>query len=438
MVSSAGWQSIKSRYRNRFRTPDQLVAHNLARFRQRLLWTMERSPHYADVCRERGIDPRGARPEDLPVLTKRELIGDFDRICTRPEVRKAGVHAFLGGSRDPQDLFLGRYHVVHSSGTSGEVCAVVYNRREWMHATANFTRVARPGLQRRLAFLGAANGHFAAVALATAPVSRVADLLYRTRAFHVNLPTPEILREIEAFDPKVLVGYAGALRILAEAQRHGDVRLRPSVVVSSGEVLLPADRALLKETFDVPVRNLYASTEHLYMAIDLPERRGEGMYLLEDDLIFELREDCTLVTNLFNRTVPLFRYRMDDVLRPAARQGLMGPYRIVEALVGRREHAPVFVNAKGEKDSIHPIVLAEFYVRGVKAFQFRLTGEDSFRFLWQVEEGVSAGEVEGEIAARLRALLDEKGMQNVRFTLERVPELAPDPETGKFRLIVPG
>jgi phenylacetate-coenzyme A ligase PaaK-like adenylate-forming protein len=435
MVSAAGWQSLRSRWRNRFRAPEQLAAHNLGRFRQRLLWTVGRSPHYADVCRERGIDPRAARPEDLPVLTKRELIAGFDRICTRPEVRKAGVHAFLGESRDPKDLFLGRYHVVHSSGTSGEVCSVVYNRREWMFSTAHFTRVARPGLARRLAFLGAANGHFAAVALATAPVSRVADLLYRTRAFHVNLPTPEILRGLEAFGPKVLVGYAGALRMVAEARRRGEVRLAPQVVVSSGEVLLPRDRALLRETFGVPVRNLYASTEHLYMAVDLPERRGEGMYLLEDDLIFELRDDCTLVTNLFNRTVPLFRYRMDDVLRPAGR--FAGPYRIVETLVGRREHAPVFRNAKGERDSIHPIVLAEFYVKGVKAFQFRLTGEESFRFLWQVEEGVSAGEVEEAIAARLRALLREKGMENVRFEIERVPNLPPDPETGKFRLILP-
>jgi len=115
----------------------------------------------------------------------------------------------------------------------------------------------------------------------------------------------------------------------------------------------------------------------------------------------------------------------------------MGPYRIVETLVGRREHAPVFTNARGEKDSIHPIVLAEFYVRGLAAFQFRLTGEDSFRFLAQMEEGVRAGEVEQEIAARLRVLLREKGMENVRFGIERVAELPPDPETGKFRLIVP-
>jgi hypothetical protein len=54
-----------------------------------------------------------------------------------------------------------------------------------------------------------------------------------------------------------------------------------------------------------------------------------------------------------------------------------------------------------------------------------------------MEEGVRAGEVEGEIASRLRVLLAEKGMGNVRFEIVRVPSLPPDPETGKFRLIVP-
>lgn len=437
MIASSGWHSIKWRLRNLRSTREELLTHTLARFRLRLAWAAEHSAYYKDLCRRERIDPLRARPEDLPVLTKRDLIERFDEISTDRRVRRETIDGFLARSRDPRDLYLDRFHVVHSSGTSGEVCYVVYNRREWIHATSNFTRVVLPGIARRVAFVGATNGHYAAVALATAPTCAAIGLLYRVRAFHVNLPAAEIVRGIEAFAPSALVGYAGTLRMLAEAKRRGELRLRPRLLVSSGEVLLPQDRAFLRETFGVPVRNLYASTEHLYMAVDVPERKGEGMYLLEDELIFELQEDCTLVTNLFNVTVPLFRYRMDDVLRPAARQGLHGPYRIVETLVGRAEHAPVFVNARGERDSIHPIVLAEFYVRGVAAFQFRLTGPDSFRFLAQMEEGVHAGEVEKEVAARLRVLLREKGMENVRFSIERVPELSPDPTTGKFRLIVP-
>jgi len=440
MLDSAALRAIKRKYRNFFRTREALLAENLRRFRQILGWACERSPYYREICRREGIEPAQAHPEDLPVLTKRDLIEHFDEISTDPRVRRDAITAFLERSRDPAELFLGEFLVVHTSGTSGEVCYVAYRGRDWVRATSNFTRIALPGIRRRVAFVGATGGHFTAVSLAVARPAVTTRFFYDTRAYNVNLPTREVIRELAAFRPRVLVGYAGALRVLAEARRRGEIRLRPRVIVSSGEALLPGDRALVEETFGVRVRNLYASSEHLYMGLDVPRRKGEGMYLFEDDLIFELKDDCTLVTNLFNRTLPLFRYRMDDVLRPAARQGLYGPYLIVETLVGRAEHAPEFVNARGERDTIHPIVLAEFYVRHLSAFQVRLNGADSFRFLAQLEAGLdepARAAVEREIAARLRALLDEKGMQNVRFTIERVNELPPAPETGKFRLIVP-
>jgi len=440
MLDSAAGRAIKRKYRNLFRTRAELQAENLARFRQKLSWAYDHSPYYRDICRRDGIDPARAHPEDLPILTKHDLIENFDRISTDPRVRRDAITAFLERSRDPAELFLGEFLVVHTSGTSGEVCYVAYRSRDWVRATSNFTRIALPGFRRRVAFVGATGGHFTAVSLAVARPAITSRLFYNTRAYNVNLPTREVIRELAAFRPRILVGYAGALRILAEARRRGEIRLKPRVIVSSGEALLPGDRALVEETFGIRVRNLYASSEHLYMGLDLPRRKGEGMYLLEDDLIFEPREDCTLVTNLFNRTVPLFRYRMDDVLRPAARQGVYGPYLVVETLVGRTEHAPEFVNARGEPDTIHPIVLAEFYVRHLSAFQVRLGGPDSFRFLAQLEEGLdepAREAVEREIATRLRGLLDEKGMGNVRFTIERVSELPPDPETGKFRLIVP-
>ena len=82
VVASAGGQTLKWMWKNRSRTAEQLAAHNLDRFRENLAWTVERSPYYAGICREHGIDPRSARPEDLPILTKRELIANFDTICS--------------------------------------------------------------------------------------------------------------------------------------------------------------------------------------------------------------------------------------------------------------------------------------------------------------------------------------------------------------------
>ena len=67
------------------------------------------------------------------------------------------------------------------------------------------------------------------------------------------------------------------------------------------------------------------------MGLSRPE--DGGMYLLEDDLIFELEADHTCVTNLFNRTLPLIGYRMEDVLLPLESAPGSWPFRKVREIV---------------------------------------------------------------------------------------------------------
>jgi phenylacetate-CoA ligase len=129
---------------------------------------------------------------------------------------------------------------------------------------------------------------------------------------------------------------------------------------------------------------------------------------------------------------------MDDVLVPAPPGNARnGPYRIVKEVVGRSEDAPVFRNEDGREDWIHPIVLVEFYVKGLKAFQVRVIDKTSFRFLAVLDAGADWDAFVRDATARLRALLAEKRMANVTFQLEQVTRLENDPRSGKFRLIVP-
>ena len=86
------------------------------------------------------------------------------------------------------------------------------------------------------------------------------------------------------------------------------------------------------------------------MGISKPEY-GD-MYLLEDDLIFELRSDHTCVTNLFNYTMPLIRYRMEDILIPVPGNDRILPFTKVQEVIGRREHTIFFSNKYGSDDFI--------------------------------------------------------------------------------------
>lgn len=422
------------RSRNERLPRERLERRNLARFRRLVLFVARRSPYYAEVIRERGIDPAGARPEDFPVLTKETLIERFDDISTHPLVRREAVERFLAGSRDARDLFLGRFVVVHSSGSSGRVSYAVYTKNEWLHAAAQFERIIRFG-RRRIAFVGATQGHYAGVSFALALTSPLVRLFYVTRVFDVNLPLTATIADLNAFRPRVVVSYARVLARLAEAQAAGELRIAPKALVSGGEPLRAADRRFVQATFRADVRDTYATSEHLYMGFDLPH--APGMFLAEDDLILDVREDGLHCTNLFNRTVPLIRHRLDDILTPPPEGSVpFGPYRIVGGVAGRHEEAPLFRNEEGREDTINPHVIGEIFVRGLRAFQFRQVDRTSFRFLVLLE-AADAARARQELVELWNGLLARKAMRNVRFTVEEAEDLPRDTASGKFRLIVP-
>ena len=156
------------------------------------------------------------------------------------------------------------------------------------------------------------------------------------------------------------------------------------------------------------------------------------MLLFEDDLIFELQSDHTCITNLFNRTLPLIRYRMEDVLTPVENARSTVPHRIVKEIVGRNEHVPYLRNVHGDEDFISPHIINEFFVPGLRRFQMQLHDRTSFLFKVCLESGLDAA---GQTAV-LRKILAEKQMQNVTFEVKEVPTLDVDAKTGKFRLVL--
>jgi hypothetical protein len=112
----------------------------------------------------------------------------------------------------------------------------------------------------------------------------------------------------------------------------------------------------------------------------------------------------------------------------------------VRNIVGRRENALILTNRRGEDDFIHGNIIVEFYVPGLATWQAVSLDTTSFLFRVRYQTGLTAERkqrAERAIHERWRALLAEKHLDNVQFRVEEVPNLGPDPRTGKFRLVVP-
>lgn len=424
--------------RNAQRSQQEIGERSLVKFRNFIKFVNSRSPYYSRIILEKGIDLRTCTPENFPVLTKRELMEHFDQIVTAPGVTKDGIAGFLSRSKDPYDLYRGKYVVVHTSGSSGEIGYFVYSTADWARGVAHLPRLNRFTFRKsRLAFFGATQGHFAGISLITTFRRSFLPLFYRIETFDINSPVRPVLDGLNALQPHVMVGYPSGLLILAQKQQTGELGIRPHVIGASGEPLGPEARRTIERAFGTPVRNLYICSEHLCMGIAKPG--SDGMYLFEDDLIFEIHSSHTYVTNLFNRTTPLIRYRMEDALRPMPDREREFPFTKVGAIVGRMEQAPMFVNRHGSEDFISPHIINEFHAKGLRRFQLQVLSKTSFRFRVVLEP--CGGEADRKdvlenIGKKLREILRQKEMENVTFEIEEVDDLRVDPKTGKFKLIV--
>ncbi|HSI63941.1 MAG TPA: hypothetical protein VLE43_12510 [Candidatus Saccharimonadia bacterium] len=417
---------------------EQLEAQQLRKFRKLVAFVQQRSPYYQKIIAERGINPATCVPTDFPVLTKRDVMANFDDIVTDRRITRERILDFLSRSKDPSELFDGEFHVLHTSGTSGTMGCYVFSNEAWIKGSSHIARVAPPRWRKKSAFVAATRGHFAGVSLMVTGNRGSNRLFYNVRTYDVGRPMPEIIADLNKFQPHVLSGYAAVIKVLAEAQERGELRIKPKMVGNGGEPLMPEVKALLQRVFNAPVSNAYATSEHLYMGLTLPGSDG-GMHLMEDDLIFELQHDHTCVTNLFNDTMPLIRYRLDDVLVPDTESENKLPFTKVRGIVGRCEDALVFTNRHGKEDFIHPIVIVELVIPGLNAWQIVLEGKTSFRFRARLETGQTEQEQQAtreRITQTMGALLAEKDMDNVKFTIEQVEALEIDAHSGKFRLVV--
>jgi phenylacetate-coenzyme A ligase PaaK-like adenylate-forming protein len=435
--------------RNALMTPEQFRDMKLAKFRALVRHAVAKAPYYTQLVRERGIDPTVCEPGDFPPLTKSLLMQNFDAIATDPRVRKQDIVDFLSRSTDPADMFRDEFRVIHTSGSSGEVGYFVYSKADWTRGIAGMMRPQQPQPERaaprtrkggrfRLAFYGAVGGHYAAVTMMSAMQRGIGRFFVKVGLFEVNSPLAQTVEQLNAFQPDVLSGYTGALVMLARKQQEGLLRIAPRAVSTAGEGMSMTDKTVLEAAFGCEARNGYGSSEHLMMGVAQPD--NATMLLPDDELIYEPAEDHTLVTNLFNYTLPLIKYRMADILRPVARKTApASPYLEVESVVGRTENMPFFVNESGAEDCINPITIVEIFVAGVQRFQLQWLDKQSFDFLVCLDPALApaqqADAIEG-VTRRLQEILAQKLLRNVRFRVVPVADIPVNPNTRKFQLIV--
>jgi phenylacetate-coenzyme A ligase PaaK-like adenylate-forming protein len=395
---------------------EQLERFKQERFEALVSHAEQHSPYYSER--------RGESPAPIDKAT---LMENFDAIVTDPRLRRNDLLALVE-SYDGDDLELGRYRVMTTSGSSGRKGLFVYDRPAWVELIAQFLRYNAmiglgPRLPRlRIAAIGGASGQH--MTRRVAQTSKVG--LHRVLSLPVTLPVARLVDELNSFQPHFMNVFPSMAVLLAEEQLAGRLRISLERMSTSSELCTPEMRARIEEAFGVPPFNMYATTEGLW---GCECEQHDGIHLFEDMVMVEDAGDRLYVTNLFNRAQPLIRFELSDSVTFDPEPCACGRTLIrMKSIEGRTDDV---LDLGGV--TVHPMQFAAVS-RDPDVVEFQVVEEERCLRLRVVARG-HAPELERRLKRMLEGRLSELGVPEPSVEVERCSALARQPG-GKLQIVV--
>ena len=409
------------------------------------------SPFYHRLYRE---VPSPFHLTDLPPTDKRTLMANWDNwVCDR-DLTLQQVERFMEAKRNIGGKLKGKYLVYTTSGSTGLPLVAVCGRNAnnvmgGISAARSFARGEdlRAFVKRGGKSIGvfADDGFYLGN---TSIRSRIRSMPWKRKQLAVSsalYPLPEIVRQLNAFQPAMLGGYPSNLELLIDEAEAGRLRISPVLIMTGGEYLSDSLRGKLSETFHCYVQTSYSCTEGGTVAC---ECRCRHFHVNDDWLIVEpvdqdgrpvpdgTLSDKIYLTNLYNDLQPFIRYEVTDRVimhHEPCPCGNPSPWLELE---GRTDDVTTFTE-DGKIIRIAPLslyaVLKE--VHGIRRFQ--VLAYPGNRLELRLEETDEANRADAFAAAKasLESYLRSQGVRQVTIGLsDQLPQQ--DPNSGKFKHIV--
>jgi phenylacetate-CoA ligase len=296
-------------------SPPELARIQWWRLKLLLEYAYRDVPYYQKQWRALGITPADIQTMDdfsaLPLLTKADVRANFEDLKAT-SMRGELLYKATGGSTGEPTRF------GYTRESNSRRHAVMWRGYNWAGAPLGV---------RSLMLWGAGVG-------TTSVKQRAKDHLYHA-VFSRRVVNSFDMKEtnmaryadaIDAYQPRVLLGYTGPLIRLAQWLRDTGRRIhRPQSFISCGESLHDFQRELIEDAFGCPAFNTYGCREFMLIAAECDHH--EGLHVNSDHLVVELAKTAdappagdsgeVVITDLSNYGMPLIRYATTDLATPA-------------------------------------------------------------------------------------------------------------------------
>lgn len=416
------------------------------KLRNMLHYAWEHSAYYRRTFSAAGITEEQLDELPLscfPTINKKEFFEHFDELVVPKDLRQKDLLEFDASGSSDRKPYKGKYHVVHSSGSTGKPGYFVYDEAAWNHMLLGMLRAALWNMtmpqilsllakRPRIVYIAATDGRYGGAMAVGDGIDGVgASQMY----LDIKTPLDEWIRQIKDFKPNIIIGYPSAIKILAELVEKGRVEVNAVRVISCGEPLGASLRSFLEKSFQTKVVNFYGASESLTLGVEMDSENG--MLLFDDMNFIEVESGVMYLTCLYNFAQPLIRYRISDsLILKAAEVGSPYPFTKAVGLLGRNEDILWFEDGSGHKKFLHPLAIEGFCIVGLLDYQFRQIGKDAFEMYAETTASASREKVKAKMLEQMKKILAEKKLDYVQFYVIFVDEILPDQRTGKKPLIL--
>ena len=435
--------------------PEAIAVVQRARLADMVAFARTHSPFYRRHYQDLPADVSDLR--QLPPVTKPTLMANFDDWVTDPEVTRAGVDAFIADRTLVGHLFLGRYLVAHSSGSTGVTVIFLSDSiARAVGAADHFVRDRWTGLSlrdqwairrrgRRTAAISGTDGHYGNISASSHARMKRPREARRHLVLTVGMPVSEMVEALNRFQPATIAGYPTVWEMLAHEQVAGRLRIDPVVATMGSEQLKPHARQLIASTFNCRVLNYYGAVESINIAKDCKFGR---LHVNADWVILEPVDEnykpvppgqashTVLLTNLANRVQPVIRYELGDRITRLDEPCPCGSALPTIRVEGRRYILFAFSAPDGRTINVPSVALAASVrvsqTPGLSQYQMIQTSTTTLTIRLGVKPGWDEQEVWDRFAQRLKNGLTKHDLPFVRVQRsEKLPQR--EPGSGKFR-----
>ena len=429
-------------------TEDRLQAERQRALRETLAHAQAHSAWHAD--RLSGIDAgtfTEADLQSLPVMTKSDVMANWDAIVTDRRLTLAGCNALITAKLTGETTdyyYLDDYEVIATGGSSGVRGVFPWGWDEFIEiACATFRYQLRDeppetlAGRRLLAVVEAAETVHGSPFLFSVPVDPAAGV----RWFPAATPIGELVAELNDAQPTQINSFASSLQELAAEALAGRLKIAPHRVTTNSEPLMPETRDAARKAWGIEINNMWGCVEVGHIGIECD--RHEGLHMSDDLVITEFvdhddrptddpdRIDRVLVTSLFGRTLPLIRYELSDVPVPGSKPCSCGAvYPLIREVKGRSDDAFAYANGA----YIHPLSFRTPLGQNPNIEQYQVH---------QTATGARIGVIgTGHIdvtalQSAIRADLAAAGLPDADIEINLVDTLERHRETGKLKRFIP-